>query len=293
VDILGPAVGFGLVTSAIIALGAVALSLQFGVTNIPNFAHGELLTFGAYGALLGQLFTTNPLVDTLIAMIVSGLTALGMNRFVLQSFQRIGARRIQLLVVTAGLSLVLQNVLAFFVGEQSRQLVLPASGNNDVRVGPFLWTQIDVVVMVVAVVVITALYALLRFTKFGKAQRAVAESPELALVSGINVPRIVNLTWLIAGVITGLAGVEIASTGGTIVPTMGNEFLLVIFAAAVVGGLGKPFGALIGALIIGVSMEVSAAFTNPAYKTSIAVGILIVALLFRPSGLFSNAQAVT
>lgn len=291
-DVLGPAIGFGLVTSAIVALAAVALSLQFGVTNVPNFAHGELITFGAYGALLAQIVTDNPVVDVLVAIAVSGVAALAMNRLVLQSFVRIGARPIQLLVVTAGLSLVFQNGLAFFVGEQSRQLRLPPAASNGVRLGPFIWTQSDIVVMITAVAIAVALYLTLQFTRFGKAQRAVAESRELAQISGIDVNRMVNLTWLIVGLLAGLAGIALAITGGTIVPTIGNEFLLVVFAAAILGGIGKPFGALAGALVIGITMEVSAAFVSPAYKTSIAVGLLILALLLRPNGLFSSSREV-
>jgi branched-chain amino acid transport system permease protein/neutral amino acid transport system permease protein len=132
----------------------------------------------------------------------------------------------------------------------------------------------------------------LRYTRFGKAQRAVAETRELALISGINVPRVVNLTWLIVGMLAGLSGIALASTGGTIVPTMGNQFLLVVFAAAILGGIGKPFGALAGALVIGVTMEVSAVFVSPAYKTSIAVGLLVLALLFRPDGLLASRRKV-
>jgi branched-chain amino acid transport system permease protein len=292
VDTVGPAVGFGLVTAAIVALPALALSLQFGVTNVPNFAHGELITFGAYGALLAQRFTDNLMIQIAIGIAFAGLTALLTNWLVLQSFVRIGARPIQLLVVTAGLSLVLQNGLAFFVGESSRQLNFPKATYEGVRVGPFIWTQGDVIVMAASVVVAVGLYLVLRYTRFGKAQRAVAETRELALISGINVPRIVNLTWLIVGMLAGLSGIALASTGGTIVPTMGNQFLLVVFAAAILGGIGKPFGALAGALVIGVTMEVSAVFVSPAYKTSIAVGLLVLALLFRPDGLLASRRKV-
>lgn len=291
-DAIGPAIGFGLVTSAVVALPAMALSLQFGVTNVPNFAHGELITFGAYGAWLAHNFTDNLLIQIVVGVTFAGITALLINWLVLQSFVRIGARPIQLLVVTAGLSLVLQNGLAFFVGESSRQLNFPKSTYEGVRFGPFIWTQGDVVVMASALVVVTGLYLLLRYTKFGKAQRAVAETRELALISGINVPRIVNLTWLIVGLLAGFSGIALASSGGTIVPTMGNEFLLVVFAAAILGGIGKPFGALAGALVIGLTMEVSAVFVSPAYKTSIAVGLLVLALLFRPDGLLASSRKV-
>jgi branched-subunit amino acid ABC-type transport system permease component len=120
------AFGFGLVTAGIVALAAVALSLQIGVTNVPNFAHGELLTFGAYGALIAQVLTQNLFVDALVGMAVAGITAWCMNRLVLQSFIKIGTRRIYLLVVTAGLSLILPNSLHLVFSSAILPIKVPA-----------------------------------------------------------------------------------------------------------------------------------------------------------------------
>ena len=284
--------GFGLVTGAIIALAAVGLSLQFGVTSVPNFAHGELLTFGAYGALVAQFVTHNVLVDVLIGMLSAGAVAWAMNRFVLQSFIRIGTRRIYLLIVTAGLSLFLQNALAFVFGERDQFLQLPSNASFGYNVGPFIWTQIDLGVILSAVISIGPLHLLLQYTKFGKAQRAVSDSAELARVSGIPVTRVVNITWLIVGLLAGLAGIAIASTSGSMTPTLGSSFLLIVFAAAIVGGIGRPYGALVAAVILGIAMEVSAAYVNASYKQVIAIAVLILAVLFRPTGLFSTARAI-
>jgi len=283
-------VGFGMVTAGILALAAVGLSLQISVTNVPNFAHGELLTCGAYGALVAQFLTNNLFVDALVGMVVSGVVAFGMNRFILQSFIKIGTRRIYLLIVTAGVSLFLQNALAVVFGEPDRVLTLPSDASQPYHIGPFIWTKIDLVVMGAAVTAMVLLYLLLQYTRFGKAQRAVADSPELARVSGVPVKRVVNLTWILVGVLAGLAGVALAATSGTVTPPMGGTILLVVFAAAILGGIGKPYGALVAALVIGVGMEVSAAYIDPAYKEVIAVAILVLAILFRPNGLFSSAR---
>ena len=282
--------GFGMVTAGIIALAAVGLSLQISVTNVPNFAHGELLTFGAYGALVAQFVTNNLFIDAAAGMVAAGLVAFAMNRLVLQSFIRIGTRRIYLLIVTAGISLFLQNGLAVVFGQPDRVLALPSDASKGYDVGPFIWTKIDMLVMAAAVVAMVALYLLLQHTKFGRAQRAVSDSADLARVSGVPVKRVVNLTWLIVGCLAGLAGFAIAITSGTVTPEMGSTVLLVVFAAAILGGIGRPYGALVAAVIIGIATEVSAAYIDASYKQIIAVAILVIAILFRPNGLFSSAR---
>lgn len=285
--------GFGLVTAAIVALASVALSLQFSVTHVPNFFHGELLTYGAYGALVAQALTNNLFIDAAMAMVVGAVTAWASNRFVLQSFIKAGTRPIYLLIVTAGLALVLQNGLAFFFGGTPRNIQLPATITDPYHIGPFVWTQVDMIVIGAAVVAVSMLYLVLQYTKFGRTQRAVADVPELARVSGINVTRLINQTWLISGLLAGLAGISLAMIGGgTIQPAIGFNFLLVVFAAAILGGIGKPYGALLGAIIIGIATEVWAAYFNAAYKTSLAVAVLIVVLLFRPNGLVGSVREI-
>jgi branched-subunit amino acid ABC-type transport system permease component len=283
--------GFGLVTAAIIGTSAVALSLQMGVTNVPNFAHGELMTYGAYGAYVAvSVLNWNIAAGVLVGLTVAGIVAWAMNRFVLQSFIRARTPRIYLLVVTAGLSLILQNGLAAGFTGAVLPLAIP-NGFYDVhQIGPFTWTTLDITVMVGGAITMVVIFGLLRYTRFGRAQRAVSELPELALVSGVPVSRVVNLTWLITGVLAGLAGLEVAATSGTVSPTLGYTFLLIVFAAVILGGIGKPQGALVAAIIIGIATEVAAAYTAASYKQIIAVAVLILAILFRPNGLFTSAR---
>jgi branched-subunit amino acid ABC-type transport system permease component len=285
------AVGFGLVTSAVIALSAVALSLQFSVSNIPNFAHGEFLTLGMYGALVAQYLTNNVFVDVLVGAIVVGAAAWLINRTIIEPFNRRGAKVTVLFVVTIALSLMIQNAIIVFFGGTTHSLVVPSETVS--QVGPFLFTAADMIVMAVAVAVMLAVHVILRYTTFGKSQRAVADSRELASVTGINMPRVVALTWLMAGAIAGIAGAVIAFQGGTFSPLTGYTFLLVTFAAAVAGGLGRPYGAMIGALILGLVTEVGGSYLASSYKQVIAVGILVVVLLIRPSGLFDARGRTT
>jgi branched-subunit amino acid ABC-type transport system permease component len=284
------AVGFGLVTASILALSAVALSLQLSVTSVPNFAHGELLTIGAYGALVASHFTPNFYAQGISAAVAGAALAWVLNTALLVPFVRAGAKRLTLFVVTIGASLVIQNALVLFFGGAYVTSLVPTS--NLLSIGPFLFTATDLGVMGVAVAIMLALHVVLKYTKFGKAQRAVADSPELARVSGIVAPRIVTLTWLLAGAIAGLGGFVLGTTVGSFAPGLGNAFLFVTFAAAVVGGLGKPYGAMAGALLIGILMEVSALYIDAAYKQVVAFAVLILFLLLKPNGIFGPIRAI-
>lgn len=287
---LSIALGFGLVTASILALSTVALSLQLSVTNVPNFAHGELLTIGAYGALLSYHVIPNIYFQGVAAALAGAALAFILNSALLAPFAKAGAKRLTLFVVTIGASLVIQNVLVLFFGGAYVTYTLPAS--RLLAIGPFLFTATDLAVLAVAVAIMLALHVLLKYTKFGKAQRAVADSVELARVSGISATQIVTLTWLLAGAIAGLGGFVLGITVGSFAPSLGNGFLFVTFAAAVVGGLGKPYGAMAGAILIGVLMEVSALYIDAAYKQVVAFAVLILFLLLKPNGIFGPIRRI-
>jgi len=279
-------VGFGLVTASIIALASVAFSLQFSVTTTPNFAHGELLTVGAYGALVAQTLTHSLILEIIAAMAAGAVVASAMNLAILQPFLKAGAKRLTIFLVTVSIGLVIQNVLLIAFGGAPSAYELPAFDLK--QVGPFLWTTLDEWIMLATLGTLLLLHIVLRYTKFGKSLRAVSDNPQLARVTGINTPRVIQLTWGIDGLIAGFAGFVLAAYVGSITPTIGFSFLVVVFAASVIGGLGRPYGTLVGALLIGVAMEVSASYLPAEYKTSVAFALLILTLLFRPSGVFAT-----
>jgi len=163
---------------------------------------------------------------------------------------------------------------------------LPASDAQ--QIGPFIFTGQDLMIMGSAVGIMIAVHLLLRYTKFGKAQRAISDNRELARVTGINADRIVQLTWLVDGLIAGFAGFALGATVGSLSPTIGNSFLLITFAAAIVGGIGRIYGAMAGALLIGLAMEISALYLPADYKVAVAFLLLILTLLIRPQGLFAT-----
>lgn len=276
-------VGFGLVTSAILALSSVALSLQYSVTNVPNFAHGEILTVGAYGAFVAQQYTRSIPLEVLAAVSLGGAFAFGINRFVLRPFAARGAKGVTLFVLTIVVSFLVQNILQLIFGNNNVTFTLGVGRAHSV--GPFLLTTQQEWVIMVAIMVMIALHIMLKYTRLGKAQRAVADSAELARISGVSAAKIVNLTWLIAGAVAGLGGFVLAATTGTFDSTLGFGFLLPTFAAVIIGGIGKPYGAMIGAVFIGVTMEVGALYIPPDYKQSLAFVLLILVLLIRPTGI--------
>ena len=284
-------VGFGLVTASVLAISAVALTLQFSVTDVPNFSHGELMTIGAYTVLEAQTLTSNLVVGAVLAAASGAILALILN-LVLRRFMRAGAKRFVLFVITIAYGLLLQNVYQLVWGVNTRAYTLPLSQVH--HVGPMILTGRQLAIIAIAVLAMLSIHVMLKYTRFGKAQRAVADNKDLARVRGISVGRVVTITWLITGSMAGLAGFILGMTVGAITPTLGFNFLLTVFAAVIIGGLGKPYGAMAGALIIGLVTEVSALYIDPDYTTVLAFAILLLALAFRPQGLvatFREAQA--
>ena len=285
------AVGFGLVTAAVIAIGAVGLTLQVGITNFVNFAYGEFLTMGAYVGYWGTVvMRLNLFVAILLSMIVTGILAVVLNEFIFTPFVRTKARLFIMLIVTIGVSLILQNTYQIIFGTDFHRYNV--SGNVSHSIGPFLLTTTQLMIMALAAVTLGLVQALLKYTKLGKSMRAMSDSADLAEASGLNTRMITRIAWLLSGALAGVGGVALALSVYSVTPGLGNLFVLVLFAAVVLGGTGKPFGAMLASLVIGIAMEVSGAYINAAYKTAVAFAILILVLLVRPNGIFATKGRV-
>ncbi len=282
------AVGFGLVTASILTLAAVGLALQFGITNYVNFAYGEFLTLGAY---LAWVINWQLHVSIWIAMVgaalLVGAIGVGINQVLLRPFVRKGIALRYILIVTFGLSLVLSNVVLAVWGADFQRFDVPTQA--PVHVGPLLLTPDQMLIMVVAFLAMLGVHLLLSRTKLGKAMRAMSDNHDLAMVSGIDNNRITAFTWLLSGALAGLAGTVLALDVTSFQPLFGNDFLFVIFAAMILGGVGSPYGAMLGAIVIGLATEVSAVFVSSAFKLDIAFAALIVVLVLRPQGILSLA----
>jgi len=287
VNLLFNSLGFGLVTASVIAIGAVGLTLQFGITNFINFAYGELLTIGAYaGYYCTAVLHLNIVVAIVGAAIVTGLLGIVLNEFVFAPFVRAKAKLFIMLIVTIGVSLILQNLYQIAFGTDFYRYEI--GGNTSHHLGPFLLTTTQLLIIALAVVSLVGLQGLLRYTKLGKSMRAMSDNAELAEASGLNIRMITRTAWFLSGGLAGIGGVALALNVYTVTPSVGNLFVFVLFAAVILGGIGNPIGAMLAALIIGVGMEMSGAFINSAYKSAVAFVILIVVLLVRPNGLFAT-----
>ena len=290
-SVLADAVGFGIVSGAIISLSTMAMSLQHSVTKHANFSHGELLTVAAYAMFAMQHLTDNVLLDGLVGLVIAALLALVLDEFVFKPFRTRTRRLVTLLVVTAAASQVLQGTFALIFGANYVTLQVPTTHAK--HVGPFLWTTTDEVVIGLAVVAFLVTHVVLRYTSFGRSQRAVADDADLARVCGVNTSHVIRWTWIAVGLLAGLGGATLAVYSGTFDNLLGFNFLLVTFAAMIVGGIGKMYGAVIAGLLIGIVTSVAGAYTNQGYNQLFALGLLAIVVLIRPSGLFNTRAADT
>lgn len=278
--------GLGIVTAAILSLSAVALTLEYAVSKVANLAHGELLTIGAYAAYVVMKATNNVVLAALAAAAAGALAGVAMNLAIIERFKSQTA--IVTVIATLGVALIVQNVLTIIFGAANVGYTVNQGAPR--HVGPFLLTPADMVVTLSAIVVATLLYLLLQKTKFGKSLRAVSDNRELARASGISAGLVVTLTWGIAGLIAGFAGFVLAETIGTFNSSLGFNYLLITLTAAVAGGLGRPYGTMVGALIVGLILELAGAYSDPSYELAFALAVLVILILFRPNGLFAPRQ---
>ncbi|HLJ32256.1 MAG TPA: branched-chain amino acid ABC transporter permease [Ktedonobacteraceae bacterium] len=279
--------GFGLVTAAILALSAVAFTLEYAVTNVANLSHGEILTIGAYAAYVIQRATGNILFAALGAAVAGGIIALVMYTAVIDIFVRRGIGTMSTLIATLGMSFVIQNILVIMFGAANVAYTIPQSAPQ--QIGPFLWTSTEEEIIISALCITAILYVIITHTKFGKALRAVFQNRSLARVTGINAQLVAAVTWFLAGMVAGYAGFILAESVGTFSPYFGFSFFLITLTAAVAGGLGKPFSTMAGALIVGIALEFTGGYISASYELAFAFAILAIIILVRPRGLFTKA----
>jgi branched-chain amino acid transport system permease protein/neutral amino acid transport system permease protein len=282
------AFGFGLVTASVLAIAAVGLSLQFGITNYINFAYGDFMALGAYLAYYfnAEALHINVWIAMVIGSLIMGVLAVVINRFLLSPFARRFSKSFYVLIVTFGLSLIMLNLVYSIWGPNNRTYNMKLEVYK--HIGPFLLNKDQIIVMIISVVLMLAIHLMLKTTRLGKSMRAMSDNTTLAMTSGIDTKMITTITWFLSGTMAGIAGTVLGITESQITPASGELFLFVIFAAVIVGGVGSIYGAMAGAVLIGLSTEVSAAYINPAYKLDVAFVILILTLLFRPNGLFAR-----
>ncbi len=319
----------GIIVGSILALGAIGLTLIYGIMKFANFAHGDTMMLGAYvafflltgqvartaredaelpwsiGSLPGALdhigkltFGYGLIISTVVAAVVIALLLVALNRLVYRPLRQRGSSIVVFAVASIGMAMATRALMLIIWGPDPRLYVSGIHMADKYNLGfTTITLKADQIFMFAVAVVLTALVYLLLFrTKLGKAMRAVTDNPDLARVSGIDTEQVFTWTWVIGGALVAVAGVLLALQA-QLNPNLGFVLLLPLFASTILGGIGSPQGALAGAMIVGISQEVSVGIDlsiagtdilplAPAYKFSVAVVIMIFMLLLRPQGLF-------
>jgi len=279
-------VGFGLVTASVLAIAAVGFTLQFGVTDVLNLAYGAIMIAGAFIAYAVNQAGQSVWVGLAAAVAACSLGSMALNSGVYAPFQRRGTPPITMVIVSLGMTLIIEFGVEAVAGGTGVSYTM--SQGPTYRFGGLILTAVQLVVIALSLVVMAAVHALLRYTKLGKAMRATAANQTLARNCGIRTGRVITVTWALTGALCGLAGVVFAIDSGSFDPTSTDIFLVLILAAVFLGGPGQAYGAMLGALVIGLATEVSAAFIPADYKYVIAFVVLLVMLGVRPTGLLGT-----
>src|SRR5437868_8534473 len=265
-------------------LPALAVTLLFGVLKFPNFAVGAMMTVAAYMAFaLNAQLGWPLLVASGVAAVAMGFACIAIDHVTFKPLRSRGA--ITLMVASLGLGFILENIARFAYGNTARSFVIELA--RPFRFADLRMNREQMITIAVASAAMLLMYVLLTRLPMGRAMRAVADNPALALVRGIESPRVIRWTWFIAGCLLAVGGVLIGMDRA-LEPPMGSNYLIAVFAAAILGGLGSPLGAFAGALVIGVVRELSTLVIAPNYRVGVPLVAIAIILIFRPQGLFGQ-----
>ena len=280
----------GLSLGSIYALGAVGLTLVYGILRLVNFSHGDLLTFGAYIAFLVNVTWDLPFgLGIVAAVAATAALALILEVIIWRPMRAKRAGIFQLMLMSIGLAFLIRAAIQYIWGGSQRQLDVDNLATSEplgLTIG-----NTELLIIIVGFTVLIAVGLMLRLTLLGKQMRAVSDDIDLAETAGINTQRVIILTWVFAGGLAGLAGVMAGSTQ-TVYPELGFELLLPIFAAVILGGIGDAFGALAAGIVLGVVIELSTLVLDPQWKLVVGFVVLILVLVIRPQGIFGKARAI-
>ena len=281
----------GILFGILIALGALGLNLIFGTTGLTNFSHGELLTLGAFTAIVLNELGVHIIIAAPIAVIFSALIyGGGQNKLLWKPLRRRRTGLIASMIVTIGLAITLRYTLLLFFGGSPRSYQQYA-GMTGISIGPFSTTPKALILAAIAVVVLAVTVFWLQNSRIGKATRAVSDNPALASTTGINVERVISVVWILGAGLAAFAGIYLGLTQD-VTWNMGQRLLLVMFAAITLGGLGTIWGAIVGSLVVGVFIQMTTLFIPTEMKTVGALFLMIVILMVRPQGLLGRRERV-
>jgi len=297
----------GVLTGAYLSLGAIGLTLVMHILRFANFSHAELLSLGAYCALvcdalvtalvpvfatkLGPLSLTWALLAAiLVSMVLIGLSAVLIDKLVFKRVREKGAE-LSMVFASFGMALVIRNVIGLIFGLSPELYSKDIAFAMVLSLDPLILVKPDqVFVLCAALVLMFALHLILSHTTFGYSLRAVAENPALAQVNGVNLRRTIMAVWLIGGGLAAVAGV-FYGLSHQIIPVMGRDLVLPIFAATIVGGIGSVYGAVLGGFVVGIAANLALVILPSGYSPSVPFLLILAVLMIRPHGLFGEARA--
>lgn len=290
---------WGVMLGGIIALGGIGLTLCYGVLKFPNFAHGEFLTLGAYityGVVLVLpqsepiwrfSFGWDLLLGLLVAAVLTAVVAIVLDRLLYRRLRLHQSPLVLLAMASLGMEFLLRGIV-YLIWGSDYHFYYSGRANPALDLPLGLRIQADqLFVFALALILVAILYWMLTRTRIGKAMRATADNPDLAQVRGINTEQVIAWTWAIGAALAAVGGV-MYGLASQMRPDMGFVLLLPLFAAVIMGGIGSAWGALVGAIIIGIAMQLTSAFMNPAYGPAVAFVLMVLVLLMRPQGLFAQ-----
>jgi len=278
----------GIVLGSIIALAAIGLTMVYGVLNFANFSHADFMTFGAYIAfVLNVALGLNIILSFFIAVAIAGALGVLLDFLVWKPMRRKNADLVSLIIISIGLSLIVRNAIIFIWGGSTRNFDLPVQ--RGIEMLGVTITHNQLIGVGTAILFMVMVHFFLKNTKLGKAMRAISDDINLARISGIDSDKVIMWMWFIGIGLAGVAGI-LYGLETTIRPNMGWFLILPMFAAVILGGIGNPYGAMVGGMVIGLSQELSMLILPSEYKMGVSLGIMILVLLFKPRGLFGGTK---
>ena len=279
----------GIVVGSIIALAAIGLTMVYGVLNFANFSHADFLALGAYIAfVLNTVLGINILLSFFIAIAISGALGVLLDFLIWKPMRKKNADLVSLIIISIGLALIVRNAIIFIWGGSTRNFDLPVQ--KGIEMLGVTVTHNQFIGMGTAILFMVLVHYFLKHTRMGKAMRAISDDINLARVSGIDVDRVIMWMWFLGIGLAGAAGV-LYGLETTIRPNMGWFLILPMFAAVILGGIGNPYGAMVGGMVIGLSQELSMLVLPSEYKMGVSLAIMILVLLVKPEGLFKGTKA--
>lgn len=287
-SLLIEAVGFGLVSASILAVASVGFTFQFATTNVLNLAYGAVMTSAAFVAYACNMAGLNIWLSLPVGGAYGAVASAALNRGLLAPYLRRGTPLFNMVLVTVAVGLIVQHVIQAVGGPSTFAYHMNDYGTY--RFAGMVLTGLQLAIIGLSIVTMLVIHWLLRYTRLGRTMRATAANRSLARACGIRTERVIDLAWLLSGLLCGMAGVILAMSLYSLTSSLGDAALVPIIATAALGGIGSPYGAMLGAVIVGLASEVVAGLTNPLYREIVAFGILALVLLFRPTGLIAAAS---